>query len=126
MKKILLIDDEKEFCSLMKKNLERSSEYEIIVANDGKTGISIAGKHEPDLILLDIVMPQMSGLEVLKRLKQNEKTIVIPVIMLTAKDNETFKIEAAYSYAEAYITKPVDIEVLKAKIESVLAKRGKE
>ena len=120
-KKILIIDDEEDFCYFVKKNLEAISDYEIIIATKGKKGMQIARKEKPDLILLDIMMPGIDGFEVLKRLKGNEKTQNIPVIMLTAKDEDESKIKAIGSYCEDYIVKPVENIVLKAKIHKVLS-----
>ncbi len=120
-KKILIIDDEEDFCFFVKKNLEAISNYEIIVANKGKKGIQIARKEKPDLILLDIMMPGIDGFEVLKRLKANEETQSIPVIMLTAKDEDESKIKASGLYCEDYLVKPVEKLVLRAKIQKVLS-----
>ena len=120
-KKILIIDDEEDFCYFAKKNLEAISNYKIIVANKGKKGIQIARKEKPDLILLDIMMPGIDGFEVLKRLKANEKTQSISVIMLTAKDEDESKIKASGLYCEDYLVKPVEKLVLRAKIQKVLS-----
>ena len=120
-KKILIIDDEVDFCFFVKKNLEAISNYEIIVANKGKKGIQIARKEKPDLILLDIMMPGIDGFEVLKRLKANDKTQDISVIMLTAKDEDESKIKASGLYCEDYLVKPVEKLVLRAKIQKVLS-----
>ncbi len=120
-KKILIIDDEEDFAYFVKKNLEAISNYEIIVANRGKKGIQIARKEKPDLILLDIMMPGIDGFEVLKRLKANEKTQDISVIMLTAKDEDESKIKASGLYCEDYLVKPVEKLVLRAKIQKVLS-----
>jgi len=120
-KKILIIDDEEDFCYFVKKNLEAISDYEIIIATKGKKGMQIARKEKPDLILLDIMMPGIDGFEVLKRLKRNEKTENIPIIMLTAKDEDESKIKAIGLYCEDYIVKPVEKMVLKTKIHKVLS-----
>lgn len=119
-KKILIIDDEEDFCFFAKKNLEAISNYKIIVANKGKKGIQIARKEKPDLILLDIMMPGIDGFEVLKRLKENEKTERIPIIMFTARDEDEAKIKASGLYCDDYIVKPVENVVLRAKIHKVL------
>ena len=120
-KKILIIDDEEDFCYFVKKNLEAISNFEITTATKGKKGIQIARKKKPDLILLDIMMPGIDGLEVLKRLKKNENTQNIPVIMLTAKDEDESKIKALGSFCDDYIVKPVENVVLKGKIHKVLS-----
>lgn len=120
-KKILIIDDEEDFCYFVKANLQRISNYEILIAHRGKKGIRFVRKEKPDLILLDVMMPGMDGFEVLKRLKKSEETQYIPVIMLTAKNEDESKIKAAGLYCEDYIVKPVEIKVLKAKIHRVLS-----
>ena len=120
-KKILIIDDEEDFCYFVKANLQLISNYEILVANRGKKGIRLVRKEKPDLVLLDVMMPGMDGFEVLKRLKKSEETQYIPIIMLTAKNEDESKIKAAGLYCEDYIVKPVEIKVLKAKIHKVVS-----
>jgi DNA-binding response OmpR family regulator len=120
MKKILLIDDEKDFCLITKQNLELGGGYKVIIATSGKEGISAARRDKPDLILLDIIMPSLSGFDVLKRLKEISETLSIPVIMLTAVGTEAAKEMATSLYGEDYIVKPVRTDVLRAKIEEVL------
>jgi DNA-binding response OmpR family regulator len=124
MSKILVIDDEKDFTFFVKANLELEGEHKVEVANNGKDGIKAAEHHRPDVILLDIMMPGLSGLDTLKLLKEKETTFQVPVIMLTAKGDEDSKMMAATMFNEDYIVKPVEIEVLKAKIKSVIARRG--
>lgn len=121
--KILLIDDEKSFCYFTKKNLEETGEFEVATATSGDKGIKLVRKYKPDLILLDIVMPRKDGFAVLKTIKKDEKTRAIPVIMLTAKEEESYKLEAARLYDEDYITKPVELEELKSRIEKIIKKR---
>lgn len=120
-KKILIIDDEKDFAYFAKANLQLLSTYEVIVVNRGKKGIKTALKEQPDLILLDIMMPGIDGYEVLKRLKDNEKTYHIPVIMLTAKNEDESKLKASGLYADDYIVKPVETKELKARIHKLLS-----
>lgn len=120
-KKILIIDDEEDFCFFIKANLQLISNYEIFIAHKGKKGLRLASKEKPDLILCDIMMPGIDGFEVLKKLKKNEETQHIPVIMLTAKSEDESKIKAAGLYCDDYIVKPVEIKTLKAKIHKVLS-----
>jgi len=119
--KILIIDDEEDFCFFIKANLQLISNYEILMAHRGKKGLKLASKEKPDLILCDIMMPGIDGFEVLKRLKENEETSHIPFIMLTAKNEDESKIKAAGLYCEDYIVKPVETKTLKAKIHRVLS-----
>ncbi len=120
-KLILIIDDEKDFCYFVKKNLELFAGYNVVAIMSGKKGIRAAWKEKPDIILLDIMMPGIDGFEVLEKLKKNKKTLHIPVIMLTAKSEDESKMKAAGSYCSDYIVKPVNFEVLKSKIDKVLS-----
>jgi DNA-binding response OmpR family regulator len=119
--KILIIDAEKDFAHFVKDNLQLISNYTVITASRGKKGVRIALKENPDLILLDVMMPGMDGFEVLKRLKRNEKTYHIPVIMLTAKSDDESKITASGLSVDDTIVKPVEAKVLRTKIRSVLS-----
>ena len=119
--KILIIDDEEDFAYFIKANLELVSNYEVMIYIKGKKGLKAAVKEKPVLILLDIMMPGMDGFEVLKRLKKSEKTMRIPVIMLTARNEDESKIEAAGLYCEDYIVKPVEMRVLNSKIHKILS-----
>ncbi|MDP2913760.1 MAG: response regulator [Candidatus Omnitrophota bacterium] len=123
-KKILMIDDEINFCKLVKMNLESTGDFTVETVSDGKEGIKLAKKIKPDLILLDVMMPGISGIEVLERLKKDRDTVAIPVAMLSIKRDEFIKFEAAQLYDEDYITKPIDAPSLKAKIEEILKRRG--
>ncbi|MFA5337246.1 MAG: response regulator [Candidatus Omnitrophota bacterium] len=122
--KILIIDDEENFCKLVKMNLELDKDFIVEIAIDGKKGIDLAKKFKPDAIILDIMMPKMSGFEVLGKLKKDSKTIAIPVIMLSAKEDIDFQFKAAQLYDELYLVKPIDAPTLKGKIEEVLRRRG--
>ena len=122
-KRILLIDDEKEFCQLVKTHLELAGGLEVFTATSGKDGLEAARHFKPDLVLLDIIMPGgMDGFEVLKTLKKDAKTISIPVVMLTVMQDDASKIEATQLYDEDYITKPVKLKDLKTKVEKVLGR----
>jgi DNA-binding response OmpR family regulator len=120
MKKILIIDDEKEFCAFIKETLELTGKYEVITATDGRSGMKIAMSQKPDLVLLDIMMPVVDGFKVLETLKKDEKTISIPIIMLTAKDDDESMTKAATLYDQDYIVKPVKIEELRNRIDKAL------
>lgn len=122
-KRILIIDDEKEFCQLVRTHLELDGDLEVFTAANGKDGVEAARQVKPDLVLLDIMMPGgMDGFEVLKTLKKDEKTVAIPVVMLTVMQDDASKIEATQLYDEDYITKPVKLKELKAKVEKILSR----
>ena len=121
-KTVLLIDDEVELLGVVSFRLSASG-YKVYSANSGKQGLKLASKYKPDVILLDIMMPDMDGYEVLKRLKKSKKTLTIPVIMLTAKSDEKSILKASGLYDEGYIVKPFESSELLSKIEEVLQRR---
>ena len=107
----------------MKPSLERIGGFEVLTATDGDRGINLARRYNPDLILLDIIMPGKDGFCVLKIIKEDEKTRHIPVIMLTARVDATSREKAESLSCEDYITKPVGVEELKERIEKAIEKR---
>jgi len=125
-RKVLIIDDEEDLTFFVKANLELVGDYEVITATSGKEGIAIAVSQDIDIILLDIMMPKMDGFETLDKIKKTRETLSIPVIMLTAKGDIDSKVKAAGLYHEDYIVKPVQIEILKVKIEEALKRKGLE
>lgn len=122
-KKILIIDDDESFCSIVRLNLELKGDFKVEVVSDSKQCVAMAKKMKPDLILLDILMPGINGFEVLKKLKDDSDTSSIPVMMLTALSDEESKIKAQKLYDEEYIVKPVEALELRAKIIEVFQKR---
>ena len=123
--RVLLIDDEERLCEVLKQGLENTGLFEVGFATDGKTGLLMARKGNPDVILLDICMPKMSGLEVLQQLKKAYPLSEIPVIMLSGLLDEETKKECNYHYGEEYIEKPVSLAQLQERIEAVLRRVGK-
>lgn len=121
-KKILLIDDEEDFTFFVKKNLEQTEEFEVIVANDGAKGIELVTKVKPDVILLDIVMPNTSGPDVAEFLLHNPQTKQIPLIFLTAVvTKEETGIDLIKEIGgHNFIAKPVDTQTLIGSIKTVL------
>jgi DNA-binding response OmpR family regulator len=120
MNTILIIDDEEDFVFFIKSALELHGRFRVFYSTDGKSGIEIARREKPKLILLDIMMPEMDGFEVLKELKDDSQTMAIPVVMLTAKNDDHTMTEAFGSYAQYYIVKPVEMDLLAAQIDYVL------
>jgi two-component system alkaline phosphatase synthesis response regulator PhoP len=119
--KILIIDDEKDFCYFLKFNFEAIKKYKVFIATNGKDGVETAIRKKPDLILLDIMMPRIDGFEVLKSLKENIETTAIPIIMLTALDQDKLKMKANELYSSDYFTKTIETETLIAGIDKVLS-----
>jgi len=120
---ILIIDDEKDFCHFMRMNLESTNKYKIFVSTNARSGIKTAIRKKPDLVLLDIMMPNISGFEVLQKLKENVNTTSIPVIMLTALSDDESVAKAMGLYSHEYIVKPVEMDSLVSKIDRVLLRR---
>ncbi len=117
--KVLVIDDEIHIVELLKFNLEMSG-YEVEYEYDGVDGYIKAKETKPDLILLDWMLPNISGIDVLKKVRNNKDLNQIPVIMLTAKNMENDKIEGLEIGADDYITKPFSIKELLARISTIL------
>ena len=116
---ILFIEDEKNIVELVKYNLEQEG-FRVLTAAKGNVGLETALKEKPALVLLDLMLPEMNGLEICKALKQNEKTRLIPIIMLTAKGTESDKIVGLELGADDYMTKPFSPRELVARIKAVL------
>ena len=111
-KKILVVDDERHIVRLVQVNLERQG-YQVVSAFDGREALKKVESERPDLIVLDVMMPHMDGFEVLKRLKSEDKTKDIPVVMLTAKAQDADVFRGWASGVDCYLTKPFNpIELL--------------
>lgn len=121
-KKVLLVDDSEAV--LMLERLILQTDYDIITASDGRTAIAKALVDRPDLIVLDLVMPEMDGLEVCKTLRSQEATRRTPIVMLTSQV-EWASMKAGYLHGcAAYLTKPVEGPRLLAKVKLLLKKAG--
>ena len=118
---VLVIDDNTDIRQYERTLLQ--DEYIVLEAADGKEGLSVAIKEVPDLVICDVMMPVMDGLEFTKQLKTNTATSHIPVIMLTAKNLEEHRAEGYEHGADSYITKPFHSKVLLARIENLLRQR---
>ena len=116
-KKILVVDDEQSIVTLLQYNLEQSG-YSVITALDGEQGLQAAVDIRPDLVVLDLMLPKMDGLEVCKQLRQQK--INIPILMLTAKDDEFDKVLGLELGADDYLTKPFSPREVVARIKAIL------
>ncbi|MFZ5571076.1 MAG: response regulator [Thermodesulfobacteriota bacterium] len=121
-KTILVVDDEEDILELVRYNLTREG-YRIITAETGETAVSLVGKEDIDLIVLDLMLPGMDGLEVTRYLKNNSRTRSIPIIMLTAKGEEPDIVAGLELGADDYITKPFSPRVLMARVKAVVRRR---
>ncbi|KAA6334448.1 hypothetical protein EZS27_017224, partial [termite gut metagenome] len=116
--RIMVIDDNEELLWMIKEML--SDEYNVLIANDGQRGIEILKESIPELIITDIMMPNLDGISLTKQIKQNKHTMHIPLIILSAKTSINEKIEGVESGADAYIPKPFDSQYLKTVIKQLI------
>lgn len=122
-KKVMIIDDEVFFLQLVKPLLEKAGEYEVITLISTKNLLSRINEFKPDIILLDIVMPDANGIDVCARLKDEPAIRHIPIVMLSAMSRDVEKKKALEAGADDFIAKPVKKEDLVNKIEEVLKRR---
>ena len=118
-KRILIVDDESSMVEMVKMRLEANN-YEVLAAYDGQSGLETAKKEKPDLIILDLMLPRIDGYKVCRMLKFDEKYKMIPIIMFTARAQETDKKTGEEVGADAYITKPFEAQILLGKIKELL------
>ena len=119
-KKILIVDDEAEICELIQMTLEMNGFSQIRIVKDGKSAINAAEFWLPDIILLDLMLPEIDGLSVCKILKNNPMTANIPIIIITAKSTPTDIVVGLELGANDYVTKPFNNQVLLARIRNQL------
>lgn len=117
MRTILVVDDEPSIVTLLKFNLEQAG-YNVLTAEDGRTGLEAAMNEKPDLMVLDLMLPGMDGMEVCKTLRQEKMNL--PILMLTAKDDEFDKILGLELGADDYLTKPFSPREVVARVKAIL------
>jgi two-component system, OmpR family, alkaline phosphatase synthesis response regulator PhoP len=123
MDSILVVEDEDDIAELIRYNLEKEH-YGVTVASSGEKGVDAARRSRPDLVLLDLMLPGMNGLEVCRALKADRATKDIPIVMVTARGEETDIVTGLELGAEDYVTKPFGTKVLLARVKAVLRRRG--
>jgi two-component system, OmpR family, alkaline phosphatase synthesis response regulator PhoP len=116
---ILVIDDEKDLIELVSYNLQKEG-FVVKCARDGESGLAAAAADTPDLVIVDLMMPGIDGLEVCRRLRTDSRTAAVPIIMLTAKSAESDRVVGLELGADDYITKPFSPRELAARIKAVL------
>jgi two-component system, OmpR family, alkaline phosphatase synthesis response regulator PhoP len=122
MTKILVIDDEKDIVELISYNLEKEG-YSVLKAYDGEAALTLVKLHNPDLLILDLMLPRISGIDVCKAVRNNPDTADLPIIMATAKVDEIDKIIGLEIGADDYVTKPFSIRELVARVRAILRRR---
>lgn len=125
MKKILIVDDEEDIVELISYNLQKEG-FAVLKAFSGKEVIATIGAQKPDLIILDLMLPGVSGLDLCRKVRANEVTADIPIIMLTAKGDEIDKIVGLEIGADDYMTKPFSVKELLARVRTVLRRTEKK
>ncbi len=118
-KKVLVVDDEKDIVEMIAFNLQRNG-YDVLTAHNGNDALDLAERQAPDLILLDLMMPGLDGTEVTRRLKADPAMAKIPLVMLTAKSEETDVVVGLTLGADDYVTKPFSMKILLARLTTVL------
>jgi two-component system alkaline phosphatase synthesis response regulator PhoP len=116
---ILVVDDERDLLDLIEYNLKKEG-FKVLKAENGEEGISKAKEHKPDLILLDIMMPKMDGLEAVEIMRKDEDLKKTPIIFLTARSDEKTEIDGLNKGGDDYITKPISTTKLVSRIKAVL------
>jgi two-component system alkaline phosphatase synthesis response regulator PhoP len=116
-KKIIVVDDEQSIVTLLEFNLKKAG-YDVITTTDGTTALEMAEKENPDLMVLDLMLPGMDGLDICKQLRQ--KQLMVPILMLTAKDDELDKILGLELGADDYMTKPFSPREVVARVKAIL------
>ena len=119
--KILIVDDEADILEMLKYNLEKEG-YAVLTARDGKGALEEV-RNGPDLVLLDVMMPEMDGWEVCRRLKRDPKWSPIPILFLTAKGSEVDEVVGLELGADDYIVKPISVRKLLARVKAVLRRQ---
>ncbi len=125
MNKILIIDDDSAICELIKINLELVG-YDCIYSTDPVRGFALVKQEEPSLVILDVMMGEVNGYEVAKKIRQTPEISKTPIIMLTALGELNNKLEGFGSGADDYLVKPFEIEELKARVLALLNRSGQE
>src|SRR5512141_618330 len=116
---VLVAEDEGALVTLLRYNLEREG-YRVLEAMDGEEALLVAAEEKPDLVLLDWMLPQLSGIEVCRRLRGRQETRNVPIVMLTARGEESDRVRGLDTGADDYVVKPFSMTELTARIRAVL------
>jgi len=117
--KVVIVEDEKDLAELLAFNLQKEG-WQTMVALDGKSGLELVTAERPDLVILDLMLPELTGIEVCKQLRRQERTAAIPVIMVTAKGEEIDRVVGFEVGADDYLVKPFSTRELLLRIKAIL------
>jgi signal transduction histidine kinase/DNA-binding response OmpR family regulator len=120
---VLIVEDSEDIREFVRMELE--GDYRVMEAENGRIGLDLALEHQPDLVLSDVMMPEMDGIEMCRRIKADEKTSHLPVIMLTARGSQEHQLEGLKTGADDYVSKPFSMPILLARIHNLLEARRK-
>jgi len=120
--KILVVDDESDILELVRVNLAKEG-YEVLCSQTGNQAIELAKRHNPDLLILDLMLPGMDGLEVCRQIRRDPRLQHVQIMMLTAKDQDVDIVTGLEVGADDYVTKPFSIKVLVARVRNLLRRR---
>jgi two-component system phosphate regulon response regulator PhoB len=121
--RILVVDDEPDILDVVAYNLEQAG-YRVTPVRDGRTAIAEAERQRPDLVVLDIMLPDLSGMEVCRSLRRSEKTRAVPILMLTARSDEVDRVVGFEVGADDYVTKPFSPRELVLRVRAILRRRA--
>lgn len=116
---VLIVEDEADVVDLLRYNLKRAG-FKVIVATSGDAGLASVRSNRPDIVVLDLMLPGMSGLEVCRALKQDSETTHIPILMLTAKDEQKDRVKGLETGADDYVGKPFSPRELVLRVQALL------
>jgi DNA-binding response OmpR family regulator len=122
--RVLVVEDEQDIAALIKHALERSGDAHVDVVGSGDTALRAVADQAPDLVILDLNLPVLSGTEVCRLLRARPETAALPIIMLTARTSEADRVAGLDSGAADYVTKPFSLKELSARVRAVLRRRG--
>lgn len=124
--RILIIEDDSDIAHSIRYNLERHGKFSVTTAASGEAGLRMALEDPPDLLLLDVNLPEVSGFEICRRLRLQKETKAVPIILLTARTQEDDKVSGLSLGADDYVTKPFSMRELVARIDAVLRRSGSD
>lgn len=125
MKRILVIEDDPDIVELLRYNLEKE-DFQVNAATDGKTGLDLVRRGSADLLILDLMLPQLSGIEVCKEIRKSQEHETLPIIMLTARGEETDRVLGLELGADDYVTKPFSVREMVARVKALLRRSERE